>query len=77
METINHDMTNLFAQLGLPSDRASIAEFIEAHGPLPQSMPLADAPFWNPAQAAFLREELREDADWAPVIDNLNANLHA
>lgn len=77
MQTVEHNMTNLFAQLGLPNDRESIAEFIESHRPLPQNMPLADAPFWNPAQSAFLREEIQEDADWAPIIDTLNADLHA
>ena len=76
MDTIEHDMHNLFAQLGLPDDQASIAQFIQTHRPLPDDMPLAEAPFWTPAQSAFLREELLEDADWGPVIDTLNAELH-
>jgi hypothetical protein len=37
---------------------------------------LSDAPFWTPSQAAFLREEILEDADWASVIDELNVDLH-
>ncbi|MCB1888868.1 MAG: DUF2789 domain-containing protein [Rhodocyclaceae bacterium] len=76
MEQPIHSMSNLFAQLGLPSDTASIARFIEHHRPLPESMRLSEAPFWSPAQASFLREEIQEDADWAPVIDELNADLH-
>ena len=35
------------------------------------------APFWNDAQRQFLREELREDADWAIVVDELSEALHA
>ncbi len=76
MEQPIHSMSNLFAQLGLPSDRASIDRFIASHRPLPESMRLSEAPFWNTAQASFLREEIQEDADWAPVIDELNADLH-
>ena len=44
---------------------------------LPADVLLADAPFWTPAQATLLREELLEDADWAEVIDQLNAALRA
>lgn len=76
METPLHSMRNLFAQLGLPSDQASIDEFIASHSPLPENMKLADAPFWTPSQAAFLREEILEDADWAEIVDQLNASLH-
>lgn len=77
MESPIHTMSNLFAQLGLASDRAAIARFIDCHRPMPEAQRLPDAPFWSAAQAAFLREELLEDADWALVIDELNAELHA
>lgn len=70
-------LTHLFAQLGLPADGAAIQHYIDLHGPLPADMPLAEAPFWNRAQAAFLREEILEDADWAEVVDELNRRLHA
>lgn len=76
MESPVHSMRNLFAQLGLPSDQASIDQFIVTHSPLPDGMTLADAPFWTPAQASFLREEILEDADWAEIVDQLNASLH-
>ncbi len=75
METPIHRMTNLFAQLGLPSDQAAIEHFIETHRPLATSA-LHEAPFWTPAQAAFLHDEILEDADWAEVVDELNAQLH-
>jgi len=71
-----HTMSSLFDQLGLPSDHASIKNFIDAHRPIPDSMRLSEAPFWSKSQAMFLREELMEDADWAMVIDELNAELH-
>lgn len=77
MEAPMHSMSNLFAQLGLPSDQAAIEHFINTHSPLPTNIVLAEAPFWTPAQASFLREEILKDADWVDVIDELNAELHA
>ncbi|MCB1960801.1 MAG: DUF2789 domain-containing protein [Rhodocyclaceae bacterium] len=75
MESPVHPLSALFAQLGLPSDAASVDAFIASHAPLANDIPIAAAPFWSPAQAAFLREELAEDADWAEVIDVLSARL--
>jgi len=77
MEAPVHSIGNLFAQLGLPSDQASVEQFIKRHSPLPAGIVLSEAPFWTSAQAAFLREELLKDADWAEIIDELNARLHA
>lgn len=76
METHLHTMSNLFAQLGLPSEAAAMDQFIAAHRPLEQGMALYRAPFWSASQRAFLKEEIIEDADWAGVIDELNARLH-
>lgn len=75
MEAPVHDMNNLFAQLGLPSDDREIDVFIERHSPLPSSMLLSEAPFWSASQATFLREGTLVDADWADVIDTLNVDL--
>jgi hypothetical protein len=75
MQNQRHDIANLFAQLGLPSDPGAIDAFIAAHRPLPPGVRLADAPFWSPTQSAFLAEELQVDADWAEVIDELNVEL--
>lgn len=77
MERPVHDMSALFAQLGQASDETAIALFIETYGPLPESMQLHEAAFWTPAQAAFLRESIGDDADWAEIADTLNAELHA
>lgn len=72
-----HNINDLFAQLGLAADDASIAQFIQTHRALMCNVVLSEAAFWNPAQAAFLREEILKDADWAEVIDQFNAALHA
>ena len=77
MEPPMHSINNLFTQLGLESDDASIAQFIQTHRALASDVVLSEAAFWTPAQAAFLREEILNDADWAEVIDQLNAELHA
>ncbi len=75
MQTQMHTMSNLFAQLGLPSDDAAVERFIASHRPLENGIALYRAPFWSAAQRAFLKEEIIEDADWASVIDELNGRL--
>ncbi|MBP6203241.1 MAG: DUF2789 domain-containing protein [Azonexus sp.] len=75
MQAQLHSMTNLFAQLGLPSDETGVETFIAAHRPLKNDVALYRAPFWSDAQRAFLKEEIIEDADWSAVIDELNGRL--
>ena len=75
MELTTPTLATLFEQLGLDSDDASIDAFAAAH-PLPDNVKLIDADFWTPQQARFLKEELREDGEWAPVVDELNVLLH-
>ncbi|MBS0339230.1 MAG: DUF2789 domain-containing protein [Proteobacteria bacterium] len=77
MDLSEHTLRALFDQLGLPSSVAAIDAFIAQHRPLGESVALADAPFWSPAQAQFLREEFDEDADWAELVDQLNVRLRA
>lgn len=77
MEASLHTLNHLFTQLGLPASDAEIDSFIHKHRHLAGYISLADAPYWTPAQATFLREEILKDADWAEVIDQLNARLHA
>lgn len=76
MELPNKDMTTLFEQLGLPSDPASIDNFIAEHAPLPNHVKLSEASFWTDSQRAFLKDELMEDAEWAPIVDELNVRIH-
>lgn len=77
MEQPVHPLAELFKQLGLPAESGAIDRFIASHTPLAADVTLADAPFWSPTQAAFLREEILEDADWAEVVDHLNVALRA
>ena len=67
MELPNKDLVTLFDQLGLDSDPASMDAFFSSHA-LEHDTVLSEAKFWTPSQAAFLREEIREDAEWAPVV---------
>ena len=77
MESQTHTLANLFAQLGLPNEPSAMEAFIAKHAPLPDAIPLADAAFWTPSQAAFLKAEIAEDADWSAVVDSLNLQLRA
>lgn len=77
MEIETPTLNMLFAQLGLANEQADIDAFVQAHSPLPDEVKLSDADFWTPQQAKLLKDELREDADWAPVVDELNVLLHS
>ncbi|GFD89596.1 hypothetical protein KUL152_18220 [Tenacibaculum sp. KUL152] len=77
MFTEQPSMSSLFGQLGLGTSEEDIARFIETHSGLHQSQYLHEAPFWTQSQAAFLKQAIDEDADWAEIIDQLNAQLHA
>lgn len=75
MQTTFHPFSELFAQLGLPSDNDSIRAFLQTHAPLAADTRLADAPFWTPAQSRLLRDAITEDADWAEVVDHLDTAM--
>lgn len=75
MEANLHTMSNLFSQLGLANGPQDIDAFIATHRPLANEIALYRAPFWSNSQRAFLKEEIIDDADWAGVIDDLNARL--
>lgn len=77
MEAPVHSLNALFEQLGLPSSESEIQAFIETHKSIANSTPLAQASFWTPSQAAFLAEAISDDADWAEVVDQLDAMLRA
>lgn len=75
MEAPVHQLSELFRQLGLPDEAPAIEQFIASHRPLDGAIRLADASFWNAAQAQFLREEIADDADWAELVDTLDNRL--
>lgn len=76
MSRVHHSLEDLFAQLGLNNDAASIDAFITKHHPLPNEVALYRAPIWNPTQRSFLKEEIIGDGEWALAIDELNRRLH-
>jgi hypothetical protein len=75
MEPPVHTLSDLFRQLGLPDDDSAIRQFIASHRLWDGATPLAEARFWNGNQAAFLQEALANDADWAELVDRLDASL--
>jgi len=75
MENEQHEFGELFQQLGLPADGPAIEHFITTHRPLPASLKMADAPFWNESQRALLRQSISEDANWAVLVDQLSVRL--
>lgn len=77
MDTTEHTIPALFAQLGLDNDEASIQAFIDAHSPLPDTVDLHCAAFWTTSQSHMLRESLKADSDWAIAVDQLNVCLRA
>jgi hypothetical protein len=77
METPVHRLADLFGQLGLANDPSAMERFIAENSPLPAATALADAAFWSPSQALFLREQVDADADWAEVVDTLSAMMSA
>lgn len=74
METHQHDLSHLFRQLGLSGVAGDIEQFIATHR-LEHGVALADAAFWTPVQAHFLRRALDDDSDWAEVVDALAVRL--
>ena len=60
-----------------PADPPAVEAFIAGHRPLPPGTAVCDAPFWSPAQAQFLREQMQADADWTGVVDSLAVRLSA
>lgn len=74
MDTTTHNLTSLFAQLGLDNSPEAIELFI-THHKLDPTLKLVQAPFWSPSQVAFINESLQQDANWSDVIAQLDALL--
>ncbi len=75
MESPVHTMNALFEQLGLGGSDSEIDAFIQKYGPLAQGLELHEASIWNAAQSSLLQEMIEHDADWAEVVDQLDARL--
>jgi hypothetical protein len=76
MDTSSHTMAALFAQLGLPNSEIAMDNFMQ-NNHLPMEILLESAAFWSAGQAQFIREAISQDADWAEVVDHLDAQLRA
>ena len=74
MEFLTHDLSALFAQLGLANDELNLHRFIHEHRLDNQTL-LPEAAFWTQSQANFLRDALWDDADWSEAIDQLDVRL--
>ena len=74
MDTSLHNLQNLFAQLGLANSEVAIEAFV-TNNRLQGDIPLEKAAFWSAGQAQFIREAIAEDADWAEIVDQLDAQL--
>lgn len=74
MDTSSHTLHTLFQQLGLPTSDVAVEAFIK-NNHLARDIPLEKAAFWSAGQAQFLHEAIAEDADWAEVVDQLDAQL--
>jgi len=74
MDCAQKTFSDLFDQLGLPSDENSIRQFCDKHH-MEDTGALPDADFWTPQQAQFLRECWHNDSDWVMLIDQLNTSL--
>lgn len=71
MEVFNHNLETLFQQLGLPSDNASIVDYLHHHH-LNDGENIINASFWTTGQRQFLEEAKLQDADWVEQIDTLD-----
>ncbi len=68
-------MTELFKQLGLPSDEASIQVFLAQNEGVCRHCGLVQAVIWTDSQRNFLKEAVADDADWALTAEALTAAL--
>ena len=70
-----HTMTDLFQQLGLPSEPEAIRNFILQHEGVCTDCALPHAPIWTPSQRDFLEQAVADDSDWALPAEELAGML--
>lgn len=74
MDTVKHNLTNLFLQLGLGAKSKEIEAFVKSHS-LDDGITLEEAVFWTEAQSQFIKESRANDADWSEMVDELDTLL--
>ena len=70
-----YTLPDLFKQLGLSFDSASIDAFITQHSGVCKHCGLPDAPIWTDIQRYFLREAVAQDTEWAMPAESLTGML--
>lgn len=75
MDRSNHTLACLFLQLGMNNSEQDISHFIARNKGIPANILLANAKLWSASQSLFLSEAISDDADWAEIVDNLDALL--
>jgi Protein of unknown function (DUF2789) len=70
-----YTMSDLFKQLGLPSDSEAIEDFIAQHEGACTECTLPHAPIWSDSQRAFLEQAVADDSDWALPAEELAGML--
>ncbi|MFD1384599.1 DUF2789 domain-containing protein [Rhodanobacter aciditrophus] len=75
MDTLSPSIETLFEQLGLEASEDAVDAFIAKNGPIPKDVLLWNADFWTSAQASLLKQLKEEDAEWSPVVDELDLML--
>ena len=70
METFQHDLPNLFDQLGLDSSPEAIDKFAQQNK-LKKDQKITEASCWTPTQVRFLEQEFEQDSEWCIAIDQL------
>ena len=85
-KAMSYTLNDLFLQLGLPNDNASITAFITRHQISSKRMTggkdsaktpaaITAAPWWTASQSEFLHQAIQDDAEWAILVDELNTRL--
>ena len=75
MDLSKHDLSTLFAQLGLDNNPVQIELFINKHKGIPAEVKLADAEFWSTSQQSFLIDAINRDSSWSEIVDVLDSLL--
>ena len=75
MEPFRHTMNDLYQQLGVGTQEAAIAAFIQSHQLAKTSKPVQYADCFTQHQQAFMQQAYEQDADWVALIEQLDVLL--
>ena len=75
MQISQPKLPELFAQLGMDTSDAAIERFFAEHS-LSGRTGVVEAPFLKTEQKITLLQMRLEDAEWADLVDEMDARLH-